>query len=163
MATASWSRRRQQPRQGRSQELQSLLAEQNRILQARKEALRSSVTAEMAGATDVEEHSVDAEEVELGVSVLELTSQTVRSIETALERLEAGAYGTCTECNSPISSVRLRALPFADRCRTCQEKRDRAAPVLVSRPTSPWGDAADPALNGPGVSGRGRGGDPGRL
>lgn len=163
MASAHWSRRRPETRRGRSRELQSLLAEQNRILQARKEALRSGVTAEMVGATDLEEHSVDAEEVEVGVSVLELTSQTVRSIESALERLEAGAYGTCTDCNSVISSVRLRALPFADRCRACQEKRDSAIALPAGRPTSPWGDPAASAVSDPGAWLRGRAANPGRL
>lgn len=163
MASLSWSRRRPQTRRGRSRELQSLLAEQNRILQARKEALRSNVAAETLGTTDLEEHSVDAEGVEVGVSVLELTSQTVRSIESALARLEAGAYGTCTDCNSPISSVRLRALPFADRCRACQEKRDSAIAGPAGRPTSPWADPAGPTLPEAGTWLLSRTADPGRL
>ena len=143
MATAiRRTRGRQQPRRERSQELQRLLAEQNRMLQTRKEVLRRGVPAEMLGATDLEEHCVDSEEVEIGVSVLELTSQTVRGIETALQRLEAGEYGLCSDCGSPISSERLRALPFADLCRGCQEKRDNAATVSEPRSASSWGEPA---------------------
>ena len=54
-------------------------------------------------------------------SVLELTSRTVQGIETALHRLDAGEFGTCSDCRCRISDTRLRALPFAARCLACQE------------------------------------------
>lgn len=111
----------------RRQKLLRLLGEQHGMLHARKEALRKSVPAGMFGVIDDEEHSLDHEELDVGVSLLELTSQTVQGIETALRRAEAGEYGTCSDCRSRISSARLRALPFAERCRGCQEKRDRQA------------------------------------
>ena len=73
---------------------------------------------------DFEEHALDAEEQVLGFSVLEITSRTVHGIETALQRLEAGEFGTCSDCRCRISDARLRALPFAGRCLTCQAKHD---------------------------------------
>jgi DnaK suppressor protein len=76
---------------------------------------------------DFEEHSLDAEEQGVGFSVLELTSRTVRGIETALQRLEAGKFGTCSDCRCRISDARLRALPFAALCLACQERHDIAA------------------------------------
>ena len=41
-------------------------------------------------------------------------------IEAALERLQAGTYGTCTDCGVTISNTRLTAYPTAKRCIDCQ-------------------------------------------
>ena len=106
-------------------ELLRLLGEQHGMLHARMEALRKSVPARMFGVIDDEEHVLDDEELYVGVSVLELTSRTVQGIEIALRRAEAGQPGTCSDCKSRISPARLKALPFADLCRDCQENRDR--------------------------------------
>jgi DnaK suppressor protein len=76
---------------------------------------------------DVEEHSLDAEEQGVGLSVLALTSQRVQGIETALRRLALGAFGTCSDCRGGISDARLRALPFAALCLACQDTHDIAA------------------------------------
>jgi DnaK suppressor protein len=41
-------------------------------------------------------------------------------IETALERLDAGTYGQCTDCGVTIPPARLNAYPTAKRCIDCQ-------------------------------------------
>lgn len=68
----------------------------------------------------------------IGASALELTSHAANGIEGALLGVEARGYGTCLDCASWISSARLRALPFADRCRGCQEARDLVASLRES-------------------------------
>ncbi len=45
----------------------------------------------------------------------------LRLVEEALDRLEAGDYGTCLCCEEPIAPKRLRALPWARYCVKCQE------------------------------------------
>jgi RNA polymerase-binding transcription factor DksA len=35
-------------------------------------------------------------------------------------------YGACLECTAEIPERRLRALPFAVRCRSCEERREDA-------------------------------------
>jgi DnaK suppressor protein len=50
-----------------------------------------------------------------------MQAQTLERINAALTRLEAGEYGICDECEDEIPEARLRALPFATRCRACQE------------------------------------------
>lgn len=133
MATAIHrSRNARPPDRARRLELLRLLGEQDQMLRTRKEALRVGVPAGMFGVIDEEERSLDDEELGVGASVLELTSQTRWEIETAIRRVEAGEYGTCSDCRSRITSERLRALPFADRCRGCQEQRDIAAPSVGS-------------------------------
>jgi DnaK suppressor protein len=41
-------------------------------------------------------------------------------IEAALERLDAGTYGQCSECGAIIPPARLNAYPTAKRCIDCQ-------------------------------------------
>jgi DnaK suppressor protein len=41
-------------------------------------------------------------------------------IEAALERIDAGAYGICTDCGVSIPPARMNAYPTACRCIDCQ-------------------------------------------
>ena len=41
-------------------------------------------------------------------------------IDAALERIQAGSYGTCTDCGIGIPAARLNAYPSAKRCIDCQ-------------------------------------------
>jgi DnaK suppressor protein len=106
--------------------LEQLLSLQGAILRNRRQILRDGLPTLTAGVLDFEEHALGAEEQGVGFAVLELTSRTVRGIETALERLEAGEFGTCSDCRCRISDARLRALPFAALCLACQERHDMA-------------------------------------
>jgi DnaK suppressor protein len=77
--------------------------------------------------TDVldEAESSDADiQGELEIALLEMKSQTLHQINDALTRLERGAYGNCFECGEDIAEKRLRALPFAVRCKDCEEARE---------------------------------------
>ncbi len=71
---------------------------------------------------------VDAEHRDdLDLALLQMRGETLARIDAALRRLEAGTYGVCGDCEQPIASERLRALPFASRCRPCEEVREAAA------------------------------------
>ena len=41
-------------------------------------------------------------------------------IEAALERMDTGTYGQCTDCGVTIPTARLNAYPTAKRCIGCQ-------------------------------------------
>jgi DnaK suppressor protein len=43
----------------------------------------------------------------------------------ALNRLREGVYGECQCCGNEISARRLRAVPWANLCITCQENAER--------------------------------------
>lgn len=51
-----------------------------------------------------------------------LEIKLLREVEAAIRRIEQGTYGVCHECEEPISSKRLDALPWAKYCVTCQEE-----------------------------------------
>ena len=44
---------------------------------------------------------------------------TITEIDAALARIDAGTYGTCTQCGAAIPEERLELRPFAGRCVTC--------------------------------------------
>ncbi len=60
-------------------------------------------------------------------ALIQMKAETLSKINEALARLEEGAYGYCFECGQEISQQRLRALPFAVRCKDCEEARETAA------------------------------------
>ncbi len=45
--------------------------------------------------------------------------ETVREIDQALERLDAGSYGRCASCGGTIPSERMTAVPWAALCVPC--------------------------------------------
>jgi DnaK suppressor protein len=55
-------------------------------------------------------------------------------IDAALERLEAGEYGLCTDCGQDIDPRRLSALPYALLCTECAARRERVPGTFVQEP-----------------------------
>lgn len=51
--------------------------------------------------------------------LLEEARAIARTATAAVERLEAGEYGTCTKCGSQIPPERLEAIPDAETCVSC--------------------------------------------
>lgn len=60
-------------------------------------------------------------------ALIQMKAETLNKINEALARLDEGRYGFCFECGEEISQQRLRALPFAVRCKDCEEAREHAA------------------------------------
>ncbi len=60
-------------------------------------------------------------------ALIQMKAETLSKINEALARLDEGSYGNCFECGEEIAERRLRALPFAVRCKDCEEAREIAA------------------------------------
>ena len=100
------------------------------LLKKRSELLASAKSQPEALATSVQ----SPDEVEFAVRTLEqdvtaatanLRSRTLKEIDNALARCAGGSYGICEGCREEISSNRLKAIPWARYCLTCQELRSR--------------------------------------
>jgi RNA polymerase-binding transcription factor len=50
-----------------------------------------------------------------------LDMKLLREVQDALHRIELGTYGVCHECEEPISTKRLNAVPWAKFCVRCQD------------------------------------------
>ena len=63
---------------------------------------------------------------ELEFALIQMKAETLNRIAAALRGLDEGTYGRCVECGDEIGAARLRALPFAVRCKECEEIRELA-------------------------------------
>jgi len=72
-----------------------------------------------------ESSEVDIQE-DIEFALIQMKSETLNKINDALARLETGTYGNCFDCGEEIAEKRLRALPFAVRCKDCEEAREVA-------------------------------------
>ena len=113
-------------------QLDELRRQQRAELRERLRELRETAgPSEPVAANDLEAQLDNVSNAGLGAAVAAITSRTLQGIETALRRLSRGKYGVCSECGGEISAARLRALPFAERCRECQELADANGMVLA--------------------------------
>ncbi|HLH02392.1 MAG TPA: TraR/DksA family transcriptional regulator [Bryobacteraceae bacterium] len=100
-----------------------------RLLEAKKNEL-------LAGGSDREEILIEnaAEDFdrlqqqlnrEVAIRNLDRESKLLKEVQAALNRIEDGSYGICLRCEEEIPEKRLRALPWAAYCVSCQEAIDR--------------------------------------
>lgn len=66
-----------------------------------------------------------SESREIGFATRELVLQRVNRLSAALDRMNEGEYGTCVECDEPISVARLEAMPEVQTCVRCQDRLER--------------------------------------
>ena len=117
----------------------SRYAELKQMLEERRREIQAEVQGKMRGVREegtwggklnevldaVESAEADIQE-ELEFSLVQMKSETLNKINDALVRLDQGSYGNCFECGEEIAEKRLRALPFAVRCKDCEEAREVA-------------------------------------
>jgi DnaK suppressor protein len=113
-------------------ELRNILEERRKsILSEVQEKIRDvragAATGEGQGVLDTAESSEADIQDDIEFALIQMKSETLHKIEEALTRLEENTYGNCFECGDEISERRLRALPFAVRCKDCEEAREIAA------------------------------------
>lgn len=76
-----------------------------------------------AGHTDSAAQTATERDLELALDDHE-TSELV-AVDAALQRIAAGTYGRCTDCDVQIPVARLQVAPEAARCIGCQEKAEQ--------------------------------------
>ena len=118
------------PESTRYDELKRMLQERQRELthevQGRIRGVRADGAEKPHEVMDQGETSeVDIQE-DIELALIQMKAETLNKINEALARLETGRYGFCFECGEEITEARLRALPFAVRCKDCEEARENA-------------------------------------
>lgn len=94
---------------------------QNNLRDARADASGQRPYRVESGET-TEVHPED----ELAFALIQIKGQVLNRINEAVSRLDEGTYGYCGECGDAIAASRLRALPFAVRCKDCEEMREHS-------------------------------------
>ena len=69
--------------------------------------------------TEIEEHD------RLSATKAEL-EKTLKEVDVALQRIDQGKFGNCTNCGGQISQERLEIMPTVSLCLTCKQKKIRA-------------------------------------
>ena len=117
----------------------SRYAELKQMLDARRREIQAEVQGKMRDVREegtwggklnevldaVESSEADIQE-DIEFALIQMKSETLNKINDALVRLEHGNYGYCFDCAEEIAQKRLRALPFAVRCKDCEEAREVA-------------------------------------
>jgi len=113
--------------------------ELKKMLDGRRREIHAEVQGKMRGVREegawggklnevldaVESAEADIQE-ELEFALVQMKSETLNKVNDALVRLEQGDYGYCFDCGEEIVEKRLRALPFAVRCKDCEAAREAA-------------------------------------
>jgi DnaK suppressor protein len=116
----------------RYSELKAMLDDRRRELQAEVQGKMRGVREEGSWGGKLNEvldavESAEADiQEDLEFALVQMKSETLNKVNDALARLEQGSYGNCFDCGEEIAEKRLRALPFAVRCKDCEEMRETA-------------------------------------
>lgn len=62
---------------------------------------------------------------EFDLNMVTNEQEVLYRIDEALKRIEDKTYGLCESCQKPITKMRLKALPFAELCLSCQSKQEK--------------------------------------
>jgi DnaK suppressor protein len=104
-----------------------LESELARLQDSLRAVVSEARTTESTSLTDMSVHAAETLHTEIQVALMDRRTRQVVQIQDALVRLSEGRYGFCQECDGFIGVPRLRALPFAQRCRDCQGEAERRA------------------------------------
>ena len=69
--------------------------------------------------------ATDTYERELSMNIVSSEQELLYQIDDALKRLDEGSFGVCQQCNEPITMSRLKAVPYASHCITCQRAKEQ--------------------------------------
>jgi DnaK suppressor protein len=126
----------------RSNELRTVLEDRRRELvhevQGKMRDARTGGINEREVVDQVESSELDIQD-EIEFALIQMKADTLNKIDIALRRIEGDSYGICFECGDEITGARLKALPFAVRCKDCEDTREVAEQrdrVLARRSSS---------------------------
>ncbi len=101
------------------------------LLKKRSELVASVKTepgalmAESVQTPDADEFAAKSVTQDVTATTLELRTQMLKEIDRSLKTMATGTYGVCEDCGEEISPNRLKAIPWARYCLTCQEQRSK--------------------------------------
>src|ERR1700682_5434182 len=116
----------------RYSELKQMLDERRREIHAEVQGKMRGVREEGAWGGKMNEvldavESAEADiQEDIEFALIQMKSETLNKVTDALARLKQGDYGYCFECGEEIAEKRLPALPFAVRCKECEEAKEIA-------------------------------------
>jgi DnaK suppressor protein len=97
--------------------LRDRLEEKKSELSARLERITANVRRGLE--TDSKERALQLEDSEVVDALGNEAREELEKISMALRRMDAGTYGTCSNCGSVIGTKRIEAYLYASECIEC--------------------------------------------
>jgi len=104
----------------------------NKLLKKKQEFLEKyesnkdiSQKEEKEGTGDLVDQATDDYTNEFLNNLSAADLKILRLIDSAIERIQKDDYGVCQDCGEDISPKRLKAVPWAEFCLNCQEKKEK--------------------------------------
>lgn len=88
--------------------------------------IREGTASEREEVMDSADQALDSYESELHFGINDNERKFLEDVEEALNRIQKGQFGICPSCGSPISKVRLKAMPSARLCIECKQSQERS-------------------------------------
>ena len=98
---------------------------EDKALELRKNMLTpatANIVARREEPVDVADLSTQSHEEWIFLNRNSLDMSLLRQIKYALVRIAEQTYGICQDCQTPISTKRLEAVPWASYCVQCQDR-----------------------------------------
>jgi DnaK suppressor protein len=78
---------------------------------------------------DIADDAVQSYDREMNIGLGEKDLIKLRLVEEAIENLDDGKYGVCSQCEDLIPEGRLTVIPFASHCVDCLEMIEKKSRV----------------------------------
>jgi len=79
---------------------------------------------------DLVDQAGDERDRELSLLLTGRDKEKLQAINEALEKIHEGSYGICEECGDKIGAGRLKVMPLAKYCVSCQSKLEKEISLL---------------------------------
>jgi len=106
-------------------ERERILRELSRITEAINESAEEQEAAKQSYSNHLADIGSDYMEKEKNYYYADQEGRYLKAIEAALARIDSGEYGQCAECLDLISDKRLEAVPAAELCIACKDKKEK--------------------------------------
>jgi len=118
-----------------------LLERRSRLIRALQAQLQSVRAGDQFRSSDAGDIAASAMADFESLNVAEMEVRELKKIDGAIQRIDGGTFDVCEECGGPIGQTRLRALPHATLCVSCQEQLEKMG--YTPSEEEHWGDVVD--------------------
>ena len=113
--------------QDRLTDFRSQLEKRQGELRIELHDVKSAPVRTESDSQDIEQAYANDQDQEVDEEIHDQHVLELRDIEAALQRMDAGQYGICQDCDTAIDIKRLSAYPVARRCLKCKQALEQAA------------------------------------
>jgi DnaK suppressor protein len=102
----------------------ALIGLRNQMVSLVRNISASTLTSSKQAGEELADVGSDNFSREIGLALMTEDGRKLALIQEALDRLQSGTFGVCTDCGKAISEGRLGAIPYAPLCVDCQAAQE---------------------------------------